>query len=247
MITPSGVQFETTPKGWRAVLPSGTYLPEPVVLEQGEHGLSAHLEAPLDQNFVFPCERAQDGTILVELEKDARAQLQFHPTSLDYGVRSSHTEGYRANGNWFYDSYSGDRTYHAERTPTGELSGSLTRGRLTVPMSVEMSSHRLSISEDKTPLRQRIAEHGFFSGLKLALDCFTSGSLNTFFFRERYELFPNLTARAANLRAEMEASEKTAHKMVRPPEKYSGVRVTDESVSVGGVVLKRATRVDANR
>lgn len=247
MVTPSGVGFEQGPgKRWKAVLPQGQYLPENLVVERGEQGLTAHLEAPLDESFVFPCSQNPDGTVVVTLDPDESSRVVFRPDSLDYGVQGwGHTEGYRANGNWFYDCSSTDGpTYHAERTPAGELTGSYRRGGRSVPMAVSQSSDRLIISPDRTPLRERIAEHGFFAGLKLAVECFTSGSLNTFFFQDGRQLFPKVARRADNLRQEMKASTKAVERLAAPPELGSGVKVTERSVSIGGVVLRRATRID---
>lgn len=245
MITPSGVRFENQGPNWRAVLPQGEYLPEAVVVEQTEQGLQAHLEAPLDQSFVFPCQQKPDGTVVIQLAPDDRAEVLFHPDSCYYGVRSGgHSEGYRANGNWVYDWGSRGQVYHAERSPGGELRGSLIKGDHTLPMAARMDGHRLVIEPDRTPLRQRIAEHGFFSGLKLAVQCFTSGSLNTFFFKEHWELFPTLASRAEQLRTELEAGQESVKRLARPPERYTGVKVSEQSVAIGGVVLKRAVRTD---
>ncbi len=245
MVTPSGVQFEGSGRSWKAVLPQGSYLPESLVVEQTQAGLSAHLQAPLDQSFVFGCSQRPDGMVVVDMGPDQTAEVLFHPDSLYYGVRSGgHCEGYRANGNWLYDWQSRDRTYQAEQTVSGELVGRQLRGDKTIPMAAEISGHRLKISEDKTSLRDRIAEHGFFSGLRLAMDCWTSGALGTFFFRDRTELFPNLALRAGHLRQEMEASTRTAERIAAPKLAYTGIRETDQSVSIGGVVLRRATRID---
>lgn len=245
MITPSGVRFENQGPGWKAVLPQGDYLPEAVVVEQTEQGLQAHLEAPLDQSFIFPCQKQPDGTVSIQLAPDDRAEVLFDPETCYYGVRSGgHIEGYRANGNWVYDWGSRGQIYRAERTPGGELSGSLIKGERSVPMEARMDGRRLIIEPDKTPLRERIAEHGFFSGLKLAVQCFTSGSLNTFFFKNHWELFPTLATRAGQLRSEQEAGQESVKRLVRPQERYSGVKVREQSVAIGGVVLKRAVRTD---
>ncbi len=245
MITPSGVRFEGGGQNWLAILPAGTYLPEPVVVEQTEQGLTAHLQAPLDKNFVFPCRREEDGSVAIALQSGSRAEVVFHPESLDYGVQlGTHREGFRADGSWLFQCASGGKIYRAEASPAGEVKGSLVQGGSVLPMQASFDGTRLQIGPDKTPLRQRVQEQGFFSGLWMAMRCATSPQLNSFLFRDSWRLFPDLERRAGVLREEMEQGALSVRQLVRPPEHFSGVKETDQSVAIGGVVLRRVVRTD---
>ncbi|MEW6277475.1 MAG: hypothetical protein AB1758_02550 [Candidatus Eremiobacterota bacterium] len=244
MTTLSGVSFHSRPDGWRAVLPSGSYLPEAVVLERHGDALTAHLEEPLQERFTFPCSQDPDGTVRVRMREDRRAEVVFRPDTLEWGVQSGwggnhfHRESYHADGSWTFSLRDTDRLYEATRDPGGTLTGRLVRGGRELPMEARLEGGSLHIGPAPR-WRERIREQGMVAGLWTALRCFCSPSLTTFLYRDRWQLFPELGRKADAARREFREIVTSAHRMVAPETSAQSVLLTEDTVAVGGVVVRK--------